>query len=158
VPDPQEVKAQTMERRILIVDDDEAIHALLLTILKRRGFAVDTARNGLEDVDLLNRCAYVLMLLDLMMPQMNGWEVLEHVEKLDAPRRPVVIVLTAGTEPRDLNPDLVAGTVHKPFDVELLLDMAIACVTATAIRTQLAECPPSESDQTNPETARPKLD
>jgi CheY-like chemotaxis protein len=135
------------EKRILVVDDDDAIRALLMTILRRRGFAVDVARHGGEAVARLSQCHYAIMLLDLMMPVMNGWEVLERMATHDPATRPVIIVLTAGSEPRDLNADLVSGTVKKPFDVELLMDSVTACVAALSPRPQMPDCPPPDSDR-----------
>jgi two-component system response regulator ResD len=125
---------EKVEKRILVVDDDDAIRALLMTILRRRGFSVDDARNGAEAVERLERGHYAVMLLDLMMPVMNGWEVLQHLERREPARRPIAIVLTAGNEPRDLKPELVAGTVRKPFDVELLVDSVVACIAALEAR------------------------
>jgi len=116
------------ENRILVVDDDDAIRALLQTILRRRGYQVDAARNGTEALELFGDGRHVLMLLDLMMPSLNGWEVLSRLEQLAPEVRPLVLVLTAGNEPRDLNPDIVAGTVRKPFDVQMLLETVIACM------------------------------
>src|SRR6266446_4856385 len=95
------------EKRILVVDDDPAIRTLLFTILRHRGLSVDTASNGAETLERLERCRYVLMLLDLMMPVMSGWEVLGHLAQMDAAARPAVILLTAGTEPRHFNPEFV---------------------------------------------------
>lgn len=124
------------EKRILIVDDDGAIRTLLLTILRRRGLLVDTARHGAEAIDRLAMCRYTVMLLDLMMPVMNGWQVLENVAAMDAKNRPAVILLTAGTEPRDFNPDIVVGSVRKPFDVELLYDTVIGCISGIAAESE----------------------
>jgi len=134
------------EKRILIVDDDVAIRTLLFTILKRRGLPVDTAKHGAEAIERLGKCRYALMLLDLMMPVKNGWEVLQYVTAMDGKSRPAVILLTAGTEPRDFNPDIVSGSVRKPFDVELLYDMVIGCISVISARTQTAGCPPAESE------------
>jgi len=133
------------EKRILVVDDDAAIRTLLFTILRRRGLAVDVARNGEEALERLGECTYALMLLDLMMPVMSGWEVLERLAGVDPARRPVIVVLTAGTEPRDVSPEFVAGSVRKPFDVQLLLDTVTGCIAAVAARRQLVDCPPSET-------------
>jgi len=135
------------EKRILVVDDDAAIRSLLLTILRRRGLAVDTARNGAEALEKLGQCTYALMLLDLMMPVASGWEVLERLAGMDSNRRPVVIVLTAGTEPRGFSPEFVVGSIRKPFDVPLLHNMVDGCLSAVATRPQLRDCPPSESEQ-----------
>lgn len=139
----------TVENRILIVDDDEAIRRLLFTILRKRGLAVDTARDGAEALEQLQRCNYTLLLLDLMMPRVSGWQVLEMLAKRDRPNRPVVIVLTAGIEPRDFSPDLVAGSIRKPFDIELLLDTVTGCMAALGVRQQLPECPPPGSAEEN---------
>jgi len=117
-----------LEKRILIVDDDDAIRTLLLTVLRKRGFPVDPARNGEEAVERSRQCRYAVILLDLMMPRMSGYEFLEQIETWPEADRPVVVVLTAGTEPRDLNPKIVAGTIRKPFDLELLIDAIAGCL------------------------------
>jgi DNA-binding response OmpR family regulator len=135
----------TKEKRILIVDDDDAIRALLFTILRRRQFAVDGARNGLEALARLRTCVYSVMLLDLMMPMKSGWDVLDELKKLPADARPMVIVLTAGNEPRDLDPSIVAGSIRKPFDVDLLMATVTACMNELYERPQLPECPPADS-------------
>jgi two-component system, OmpR family, response regulator CpxR len=134
------------EKRILVVDDDAAIRTLLFTILRRRGLAVDAAKNGVEALEKLGQCSYVLLLLDLMMPVMSGWEVLERLAGMDPARRPVVVVLTAGTEPRDVSPEFVVGSVRKPFDVQLLVDTVTGCLSAVAPRQQVDDCPPSETE------------
>jgi len=134
------------EKRILVVDDDDAIRALLLTVLRRRGFKVDTARNGVEALERSARCRYSLVLLDLMMPRMSGYQLLEQVESWPASQRPCIIVLTAGNEPRNINPDLVAGTVSKPFDIELLIDMIAAYILAATETDQTDSCPAAESE------------
>lgn len=138
---------ERVEKRILVVDDDDAIRALLMTILRRRGFAVDMARHGGEAIECLAKCHYAVMLLDLMMPVLNGWDVLDRISQMDAAIRPVIIVLTAGTEPRDLKAELVSGTVRKPFDVELLLESVMACMGTLSTRPQLPDCPVADSNR-----------
>jgi two-component system response regulator ResD len=134
------------EKRVLVVDDDDAIRALLFTVLRRRGFALDTARNGEEAMQRCARCHYAVLLLDLMMPKMSGYEVLEALEQESADTRPLVVVLTAGNEPRNLNPEIVAGTVRKPFDIEMLVDTLTACMSAVLDRDQRDGCAPPESE------------
>lgn len=135
-----------MEKRILIVDDDDPIRMLLLTVLRKRGFRVDSARNGEEAVEKSRQCRYSMVLLDLMMPRMSGYEYLAQVEQWPADQRPLVIVLTAGTEPRDLNPQIVAGTIRKPFDIELLIDTIEACIRMLQEYAQRENCPPSDGE------------
>jgi two-component system response regulator ResD len=136
----------TREKRVLVVDDDDAIRALLFTVLRRRGFAIDTARNGEEAMQRCARCHYAVLLLDLMMPKMSGYEVLQALEQESADTRPLVVVLTAGNEPRNLNPEIVAGTVRKPFDIEMLIDTLTACMTTVLDRDQRDGCAPPESE------------
>ena len=135
------------EKRILVVDDDPAIRTLLFTILRRRGLPVDMAKHGTEAVERLGRCNYALVLLDLMMPVMNGWQVLEKLAEMDGAMRPAVILMTAGTEPRDFDPDIVIGSIRKPFDVELVYDTVIGCIGVLAPRPQMQGCPAPDSDE-----------
>ncbi len=118
-----------MEKRILVVEDDEPIRVLLSTILRRRGFRVDTAPHGLAALGRMKECLYALVLLDLMMPVMSGYELLDELEKFVPDERPVVLVITAGTPPADLKPGIVAGTIRKPFDLALLIDSVSACLS-----------------------------
>jgi CheY-like chemotaxis protein len=134
------------DRRILVVDDDDAIRTLLMTVLRRRGFRVDTARHGEEAIARCESCIYSVVLLDLMMPRMSGYEFLEHLGKWPSTERPLVIVLTAGSIPRDLDARVVAGTIRKPFDIELLVDTITACVNTIGDLAQREKCPPPESD------------
>jgi two-component system response regulator CpxR len=135
----------TNEKRILIADDDDAIRMLLFTILRRRGFAVDMAHNGVEALQRLRRCRYSVLLLDLMMPVKSGWDVLDELKKLPLDGRPVVLVMTAGVDTGDLDPGLIAGSISKPFDVELLIETVTACISALTERNQLLDCPPADS-------------
>ena len=132
------------KKHILVVDDDEAIRTLLFTVLRRRGFAVDVARNGAEAIESMKRCRYAVALIDLMMPIKSGWDVLEWMGTCPRNERPLAIVLTAGTTVREMSPDVVAGTVRKPFDVELLYDMVMACASVHDL-VQRDDCPPPDS-------------
>jgi CheY-like chemotaxis protein len=85
-----------------------------------------------------------------MMPRMNGWEVLQHLQERPQPTRPLVIVLTAGNEPRNLPTELVAGTIRKPFDVDLLIETVVACIAALPELTQQDSCSTPESDKSCP--------
>lgn len=122
----------TPDKRILVVDDDDAIRALVLTVLRRRGYGVDAVRNGEEAMEMIQGHRYALLVLDLMMPRMSGYEVMDALGRMSVMNRPRVLVLTAGHEPRMLDTELVVGTIHKPFDIELLLDIVTGCLTAPA--------------------------
>lgn len=137
------------DKRILIVDDDDAIRALLHTVLRRRGFHADNARNGVEALERLAVQSYALILLDLMMPRMSGYEVLDYLAT--RAERPLVIVLTAGMEPRPIDTTLVIGTMHKPFDIELLVDTISGCLNPAqpAPENAMPGDPAASSDEIN---------
>jgi chemosensory pili system protein ChpA (sensor histidine kinase/response regulator) len=126
----------TSEQRILVVDDDDAIRALLQTVLRRRGFRVEGARNGIDALELLGAGTFALVVLDLMMPRMSGYELLDHLSRQSIMTRPRVLVITAGLDARlarpDFADDLVIGTVHKPFDIEMLVDIVTGYLSVPA--------------------------
>ena len=133
----------TFDRQVLVVDDDDAIRALLQTVLRRRGLRVEAARNGVDALEKLGARGYALVVLDLMMPRMSGYELLDHLARQPIMTRPRVLVLTAGLDtrlfPPDFATDLVIGTVHKPFDIEMLVDIVTAFL---ASETRQEEQPP----------------
>jgi DNA-binding response OmpR family regulator len=133
------------KNRILVADDDEAIRMLLFTVFRRRGFAVDVAGNGADAIESMKRCRYAVALIDLMMPIKSGWDVIEWIGTRPKSERPLAIVLTAGMTAREMSPDIVAGTVRKPFDVELLFDMVRACASVRDL-VQRDGCPPPDSN------------
>lgn len=108
---------------LLVVDDDDAIRTLLELIGRRRGFTVDTAADGLEALALLRERDYDLAVIDLMMPRLSGYELLDHVAGL--PRKPLVVIATAMTDALigDLDAAIVHTIMRKPFDVEVIAEL-----------------------------------
>ena len=116
---------------VLIVDDDPRIRELLSTALGHRGLAADTASDGREAIAALREKAYAVVLLDLMMPNVDGFQVIEWIRNNRAAlsAAPVLIVMS-GAEPYDselLNAQTVHGIVRKPFEVQELADLVLAC-------------------------------
>jgi len=75
--------------KALIVDDDPKFLTFISRTLKRGGFAVRTASDGCEAAELVNQLDIDLLVLDLQMPGMNGWEVIRHVRDHETPSTPV---------------------------------------------------------------------
>ncbi len=104
-------------RRLLIVDDEEAIAKLLKEFLESRGFLVETANNGWEAVEKADRTAYDLILMDIAMPGMDGESAIKMILSRRADSRFIVI---SGYSPPELAPELrahVRGVVQKPFSL-----------------------------------------
>jgi CheY-like chemotaxis protein len=108
----------------MVVDDDLAILDFLQHILLDEGYEVCLASNGREALDLLATRHVDLVLLDLMMPVMNGWQFAQEWHQLPPGERPPVIVLSAdrnaGAKAQALG--LAAG-VSKPFVLDQFLDL-----------------------------------
>jgi DNA-binding response OmpR family regulator len=82
-----------MTARVLVVDDDQDIRESLAQILTEEGFDVTSASNGAEALEQIARRAPDVMLLDLMMPVVTGWEVLEVLRRQDRnPELPIVVL------------------------------------------------------------------
>lgn len=136
-----------LDQRILVVDDDDAIRALLRTVLRRRGFRVDAARNGIDALEQMGACRYALVILDLMMPLMSGYDLLDFISRQPLMTRPRVLVLTAGLESRPFDGDVVVGMMHKPFDIELLVDTVTGYLNAAP---EAADVPPAAEAAVTP--------
>jgi len=136
------------ERRVLVVDDDESIQGFLVDALVDDGYVVRTATNGDDALTLLRAWRPDLILLDLMLPEMDGWEFranqLERPEVAAVP----VIVLSAMRDPTPKIPGLApTRVVAKPFDLEELMrlidELSAAFVAQTDGPTRGATTPAS---------------
>src|SRR5262249_16794120 len=78
-------------KRVLVVDEEEDVRELLKTVLDDAGYAVETAANGAEGLAKISAVQPDLVLLDLNMPVLDGWEVLERLPRLNQP--PVVVII-----------------------------------------------------------------
>jgi CheY-like chemotaxis protein len=114
--------------RVLVVDDDPEVRALMQDVLERRGFDVVVVDSGAEALGYLARDTAGLILLDLEMDDVDGWEVLGALKR--HPRfgsfRVVVVSGANSTVPR------WAGYLRKPFHVEALLALLAADEDAAA--------------------------
>ncbi len=107
---------------VLIVDDDAAIRKMLVDVLSLEGFQTEVARNGREALEKLEDGAEWIVLLDLMMPVMDGWELCRYLAERPSLRQQCSIVLMSAGERLEQARDLqVEGYLAKPFDVDQLL-------------------------------------
>jgi two-component system chemotaxis response regulator CheY len=107
--------------RILIVDDDESIRQIVRICLSDEGYEVVEASNGQVALNALTAFQPDLILLDLRMPVMDGWEFARHYEKLPGPRAPLVAFVAALSPEQDCADLDAAGILAKPFDLDDLL-------------------------------------
>jgi two-component system, chemotaxis family, chemotaxis protein CheY len=108
--------------RVLVVEDDDSVALVLADLLEEEGFEVKRANNGRSGLDLLEAFRPQLVLLDLMMPVLDGWGFRAQQRQLapDLAQIPV-LVLSGARDARAAAADLgAAGVVAKPFEVDAL--------------------------------------
>jgi len=117
--------------RVLVVDDDPEIADTMAEVLDFEGYSVAIARDGVQAMDRIPKFVPDVILLDLMMPLMTGFEVLERLREQRNTTPVVVVSANQGYEASDLN---VAGKVRKPFGLTQLLDAVTAALQSGAPR------------------------
>jgi DNA-binding response OmpR family regulator len=132
-----------MGPRILIAEDEPAIRDLLTRIVRRAGIDAVAVENGRAALDELRRSEYDVLLLDLTMPRVSGYDVVNDLRGWR--NRPAVIVLTANAreDGRHLDGTVVLCIVTKPFDVNMLVELLSAVAGAVrAAREKRTWTPP----------------
>lgn len=109
-------------RRALVVDDDAGIRILVTRILQRHSFTVDVARDGAEAIEQLLQHEYDVIALDLMMPRIDGFAVVNYLNERMPHKLDKVIVMTAyGNSALEKVCPPVTRFIEKPFDIEALI-------------------------------------
>jgi general secretion pathway protein E len=112
-------------RSILIVDDDLGMCETLADILEDKGFTVGTAHDGREAITAMRETSYGLVLIDIMMPGMNGVEALQEIKTISP--HAMTIIMTGQSQLEGMVSDAlwagVDGVLYKPFDIETVIEL-----------------------------------
>jgi len=117
--------AKVARHRILVVDDDEHIQKSLSQYLEMEDFEVEVASSGQEALERAALQAFDLVLLDIMMPEMDGFEVVEILRAQEATSRVPIILLTARGQDTDVLKGYhlgVSSYLTKPFNLDELVE------------------------------------
>jgi DNA-binding response OmpR family regulator len=115
--------------RALVVDDDDPIRIMLSKVIARENLAVDTARDGAEAIARIDADSYNVILLDLMMPKIDGFTVLDHLRQHHPEKLNCTIVVSAVPESEITRQIESQLRVHaKPFDLAKLITQVRECV------------------------------
>jgi two-component system, OmpR family, response regulator VicR len=135
-------------KKICIIEDEPAMIELVSLILRNRGFEVVGAVGGQEGLDLIAKTKPDLVLLDLMMPDMSGWDVYQHMRADDGMKNIPVIVVTAKAQSIDkvlgLHIAKVQDYITKPFSPNELVE------SVKKVLAQHSDAPASESNPSTP--------
>jgi DNA-binding response OmpR family regulator len=120
------------KKRALVVDDDDPIRTMLAKVVERQDLSVDTARDGVEAIDRIDEDGYSLIVLDLMMPRIDGYGVLKHLQEHHPEKLRCTIIASAVPESEILKAfDLPVFRIHaKPFDMARLIADIHECIDA----------------------------
>jgi DNA-binding NtrC family response regulator len=113
----------------LVVDDDDPIRVMLSKIVERQNLDVDTARDGVEAIERIDTDRYSLIVLDLMMPRIDGYGVLQHLNDHHPAMLGCTIIASAVPEMEILKRfRLPVFRIHpKPFDMTRLIEDIREC-------------------------------
>jgi len=118
---------------LLVVDDDETIRELVAAILECRGYAVYTAAQGAAALGILRQLPIDLLVTDVDMPVLNGWELARRVRRM-RPQMPILFMSGAatGADMEQTLPDGRSALLHKPFSFVALVDQVEGLLTGSA--------------------------
>jgi CheY-like chemotaxis protein len=122
---PRRRVGMTSTKRVLVVDDDRDIRCAVAEALVQEGYAVETASNGLQALNVASRVSLDAIVLDLMMPVMDGWSFLARCRTRPWCHEVPIVAMSAAYAPRAAGERLrelgVRVVVTKPFDLESLI-------------------------------------
>lgn len=111
-------------KKILVVDDDPYILMSLEFLMKKNGFEVMVARNGTEALDIVEKQVPDIVLLDIMMPDVDGYAICKHIKSSKKLKDAKVVFMSAKSKETDIRKGLDLGAslyVTKPFSTRQLL-------------------------------------
>lgn len=140
-----------MTRPILVVEDDDAIRELLHDLLTMEGYEVETVDNGIAALQKLNHRLPALILLDLMLPRMDGPTFIKEMERRGL-RSSVIILALSAASPAGLSAEEldVEGFLPKPFDLQAVLDQVETLMAAGRRHTKGRSVIPLPDRQADP--------
>jgi DNA-binding response OmpR family regulator len=132
--------ADTISRQygILVVEDDPAIRRLVRMVLEREHYMVEIAADGVEAVLKLGLVDYDVIILDLMMPKLDGFAFISTMQAND-PERVKRIIVTSAASPAIIRERLKGAPfaiLPKPFDIANLLERVRTCIEKTGMRDE----------------------
>jgi len=122
----------------LVVDDSMVIRHTVSRFLEERGFAVESASNGMEALEILKRVTPVLVITDMQMPAMGGSELISAIKSKPETASVPILILTGVSSGFDRNEKRAEFTIFKDIDVQEQLEKALDAVAGKAAKAQRA--------------------
>ena len=125
-----------MSSTLLLIEDDPAARGALAALLKKARYRVHTAPDGRAALDYLgSRPPPNLILLDMLLPVLDGWHFLEEIQKIKKPVAPIIVTTGTILTRKWAEDHGCAGFIHKPIDVQELLQEIQRCISGGIPKT-----------------------
>jgi DNA-binding response OmpR family regulator len=134
------------EPRVLIVESNDALRAMLFTILRHQPVGVDTAVSAGEALQKVAQCDYALVIVDIDMPNSEGET---FVTSFRGQRPEATTFVLAVRDPKNdvyLDPETVSAVLNKPLEIDMLAELVRECAAVIPPPEDPLPCPPAESD------------
>ncbi len=134
------------EARVLIIEDNDALRAILFTVLRHQPLGVDTASSAEEATEKVRNCDYALIILDL---NLSDGEAVEFLHRFRHFRPQSTSFILAVRDPRFnpvIDPNLVNAVVNKPLEIDTVVDVVRECALVVPPPEDPLPCPPAESE------------
>ena len=134
------------ETRVLIIEDNDALRAMLFTILRHQPLGIDTSVGADDALEKTRRCDYALILIDMSLA---GGEALTFLTRFREERPESTTFILAVRDPNEENiidASLVSALVNIPLEIDTLADVVRECALVVPPPPDPLPCPPAESD------------
>lgn len=110
-------------KTVLVVDDDQDLRSLVALVLEEEGYEVETAADGKQGLDAVKRAMPDLILLDMKMPVMDGWEFAREFRARFNGQAPIVVLTAAADAKKRAEETGAVDWIGKPFDLDTLVNV-----------------------------------
>lgn len=132
------------EPRVLIVESNDALRAMLFTILRHQPIGVDTAASAEDAWQKVMTCDYALIVLDMDVPDASPFLNRFHDERPEATS--FVLAVRDSRNDEFLDPDIVSAVLNKPLEIDTLAELVRECALVVPLPEDPLPCAPAESD------------
>ncbi|HET8775659.1 MAG TPA: response regulator [Thermoanaerobaculia bacterium] len=132
------------EPRVLIVESNDALRAMLFTILRHQPIGVDTAASAEEAWERVTTCDYALIVIDMDVPRATPFLARFREERAEA--NSFVLAVRDARNEEFLDPDLISAVLNKPLEVDTLAELVRECALVVPPPEDPLPCSPAESD------------